>query len=172
MCSRWIHTINLWRVSGRTGPAFDAGPSRRHLLMGAAVAAGALLARSAPVRAATPGRLALSGFDPVSYFTPGHPEPGSSQFPAAYDETSYQFVSDKHRKMFAANPRRYAPLFRDYCTTGVFKGVKVEGDHDQWTIWNGKLLVFGNAAAKGQFEANPVEVFNGANANWRLLKNN
>lgn len=147
--------------------------SRRLLLTGVMTAvAGAVLAPSAPLRAETPGRTALAGYDPVSYFTPGHPEQGSAALAAPFDQTNYQLASPAHRKTFAAHPARYAPLYRGYCVTGVSKGIKFDGDPQQWVIWKGKLLVFGNAAAKAEFEANPVEIANRAAANWQTLKNN
>jgi YHS domain-containing protein len=150
----------------------SAAVSRRLLLIGgmAAVAGGAL--RSAPLRAETPGRTAIQGYDPVSYFTPGRPEQGSAAFCYPYDATNYLFTSDKHRKLFAANPARYAPLYRGYCVTGVSKGVKFDGDPQQWTIRNGKLLVFGNAAAKAEFEADPAGVAKRASLASQTLKNN
>jgi YHS domain-containing protein len=134
--------------------------------------AGGVFALSVSTKAETPGRTALSGYDPVSYFTPGRPEQGSAAFSYPFDQTNYLFVSDKHRKMFASNPGRYAPLFRGYCVTGVSKGIKFEGDPGQWTIWKGKLLVFGNAAAKAEFDADPAGVARKANMAWQTLKNN
>jgi YHS domain-containing protein len=151
----------------------SAALSRRLLLMGAVAAVGGgVFARSAPVEADTPSRTALSGYDPVSYFTAGHPEQGSAALSYPYDMTNYLFVSDKHRRMFAANPDRYAPRFRGYCATGVASGEKPEGDPNLWAIYRGKLLVFGNQQAKSTFEADPAGVFQKANANWRTLRNN
>jgi YHS domain-containing protein len=151
----------------------SAALSRRLLLMGAVTAiAGGAFAPSSPAEANTPSRTALSGYDPVSYFSPGHPEQGSASFSYPFDNTNYFFTSEKHRKMFVANPQRYAPLFRGYCATGVASGEKPEGDPQLWTIYHGKLLVFGNQQAKSTFEADPAGVFQRANANWRTLRNN
>src|SRR5215472_6634273 len=85
--------------------------SRRLLLMGAMTAIpAAAFTLSSPVKAEAPGRTALAGYDPVSYFTTGHPEQGLPQFSAAFDGANYHFASEAHRKMFAAHPGRYAPL--------------------------------------------------------------
>jgi YHS domain-containing protein len=128
------------------------------------------LAPSTPVQAETPGRTALWGYDPVSYFTVGHPEQGSAEFSFQFDDTSYWFASEEHRKMFAADPEHYAPQFKGYCALSVARGLKIEADPEAWTIWNGKLFVFGSKDAVPKFKANPGENADKANAAWASLK--
>jgi YHS domain-containing protein len=140
--------------------------SRRLLLISIAAAAGAVLAGSAQAQAESPGRTGLWGYDPVSYFTAGHPEPGSAEFSFPFDGTTYWFASREHRKMFAADPERYAPQFKAYCALSVARGLKVEVDPEAWTIWNGKLYVFGTKDSVPEFLANPSQAVDAANAAW------
>jgi YHS domain-containing protein len=56
-------------------------------------------------------RLALSGYDPVSYFTEGHPEKGSAEYSATFDDATYWFKSAEHRTLFVNDPDHYAPQF-------------------------------------------------------------
>ena len=144
--------------------------SRRLLLISVAVAAGRALALSTRAKAETPGRTALWGYDPVSYFTVGHPEAGSVEFTFAFDDATYWFASEEHRKMFAADRERYAPQFKGYCALSVARGLKIEADPEAWTIWNGKLFVFGSKDAVPKFKANPGEFADKANAAWASLK--
>jgi len=147
--------------------------SRRLFLMIAmAAAVGGLFAPSARAQAESPGRRALSGYDPVSYFTAGHPERGSAEFSFPFDDTTYWFVSDEHRRMFAADPERYAPQFNGYCALSVSRGLKFEADPEAWTISNGKLFVFGSKDAVPQFEANSREIADKAYSAWPALKTN
>ena len=70
---------------------------------------------------ATGKRLALSGYDPVSYFTDGHPEKGSSNYQASYDDATYWFKTPEHRATFVADPamRRNSKVFaRSPCRAG------------------------------------------------------
>jgi YHS domain-containing protein len=120
--------------------------------------------------AESPGRTALWGYDPVSYFTVGHPEAGSVEFTFAFDDATYWFASEEHRKMFAADRERYAPQFKGYCALSVARGLKIEADPEAWTIWNGKLFVFGSKDAVPKFKANPGEIAAKANAAWASLK--
>jgi YHS domain-containing protein len=146
--------------------------SRRLLLIGIAAAAGAGLAGSARVRAGPPDRRGLWGYDPVAYFTAGHPEPGSAEFSFPFDGTTYWFASEEHRKMFAADPERYAPQYKGYCALSVVRGLKVEADPEAWTIWDGKLYVFGTKDSEAEFKANPGAIVDKANAEWTKLKAN
>ncbi len=145
--------------------------SRRALLM-IAMAATASRAFAPWVRAQaeSPSRTALRGYDPVSYFTAGHPEQGSAEFSFQFDEATYWFASEEHRKMFAADPERYAPQFKAYCALSVARGLKIEADPEAWTIWNGKLFVFASKDAVPEFKANPGEIADKANATWASLK--
>jgi YHS domain-containing protein len=143
--------------------------SRRLLLIAMVVAAGWSFALSTRVHAETPGRTALWGYDPVSYFTAGRPEQGSAEFSFRFDDTTYWFASEEHRKMFAADPERYAPQFKGYCALSVARGLKIEADPEAWAIWNGKLFVFGSKDGVPEFKANPGQIADKANAAWTSL---
>ena len=147
--------------------------SRRILLaISVAAAASCVIAVSARAQTGSLGRIALSGYDPVSYFTAGHPEKGSAEFPFPFDDTTYLFASEEHRKMFAANLEKYAPQFDGYCALGVSTGLKVEADPEAWTISNGKLFVFASKQVVSEFRAKPGEIARKANAAWVTLKSN
>jgi hypothetical protein len=72
--------------------------------------------------------------------------------------------------MFVADPERFAPQFRGFCTLSVARGLKIEVDPEAWAIWNGKLYVFGSKSGVPEFMANPGEIANKANAAWTSLK--
>jgi len=114
-------------------------------------------------------RLALSGYDPVAYFTNGHPTKGSEAFWFAFDDAVYLFQSAAHRDMFAADPERYAPQYSGYCAAGVSKGYKAEPDPEAWVIANGKLYVLMLKERVPEFKADPEAFINKANANWPAL---
>jgi YHS domain-containing protein len=53
--------------------------------------------------------VAIQGYDPVAYFTEGHPVKGNSNFSYIWNEAEWYFSNAEHRKLFAANPKKYAP---------------------------------------------------------------
>jgi len=146
------------------------GELTRRSFVAAALAAsccGSAKAQNPPLAAT---RVALKGYDPVSYFTDGRPEKGSSEFTFAFDDTTYWFKSAEHRTLFAADPEHYAPQFDGYCAVQVSRGQKVEADPEAWTITNGKLYVFSGKPGVPIFQEQPVAIAKKANENWSKLR--
>lgn len=115
-------------------------------------------------------RIALKGYDPVSYFTDGKPEQGSNEFTFAFDDTVYWFKSAEHRDKFASDPEHYAPQFDGYCAIQLSRGVKAEADPEAWTVTNGKLYVFMKKGGPGLFSKQPVAIAEKASENWPKLR--
>jgi YHS domain-containing protein len=144
--------------------------SRRAFVSAAMVVA---LCSSALAQSAAPSagqRVALKGYDPISYFTDGKPEQGSKEFTFAFDDTTYWFKSAEHRDKFAADPERYAPQFDGYCAIQLSRGHKVEADPEAWTITNGKLYVFSMKKGVPYFHKQPVAIAEKAKENWPKLR--
>lgn len=144
--------------------------SRRSFVSAAAAVAFCGGARAQNVSLPPANRIALKGYDPVSYFTAGKPEKGSSDFTFAFDDTVYWFESADHRDKFAANPERYAPQFDGFCTVQLSRGHKVEADPEAWTITNGKLYVFSGKGGVPIFQKQPVAIAEKAGENWPKLR--
>lgn len=118
-----------------------------------------------------PGKqVALSGYDPVSYFLNSRPEKGSREFWFAFDDAVYLFTSAKHRALFVADPERYAPQYHGYCTMKVSEGEQAEADPEAWTIAGKKLYVFRSKKGLARFNENRAEFVNKANAAWQTLR--
>jgi YHS domain-containing protein len=147
--------------------------SRRSILIGLPMliltAAGRvpLAAEAAPT---TDKRLALSGYDPISYFIDGHPEKGSADYQASYDDATYWFKTPEHRATFVADPDHYAPRFQGFCTVTLSRGARLEADPEAWAIADGKLYVFGAKEAVPMFQAQTASVIEKATENWAKLR--
>ena len=144
----------------------------RRAFVSAAIAA-VFYSGAAAAQNATPvagPRIALKGYDPVSYFTDGKPEQGSQQFTFAFDDTTYWFKSEDHRGKFAADPEKYAPQFDGYCAITLARGHKAEADPEAWAITNGKLYVFAVKGGVPKFAEAPVAIASKASENWRQLR--
>jgi hypothetical protein len=55
--------------------------------------------------------VAIKGYDPVAYFTEGHPVKGKKEFEFTWQDARWRFSSADNRDLFAANPERYAPKY-------------------------------------------------------------
>jgi len=144
--------------------------SRRLILfMGIAAALGALLAVETGSLAAEK-RVALRGYDPVSYFTDGRPEKGLAEYSAAFDDATYWFKSAEHRALFVANPDRFAPQFAGYCAINLSRGVKQEADPEAWAIADGRLYVFSAKEGVPLFQRQTAAIVDKATENWPELR--
>jgi YHS domain-containing protein len=149
-------------------------PSRRSFVLAAlpvlTIVFGGQL-RAAEMASPVPGkRIALAGYDPVSYFTQARPEKGSREFWYAFDDAVYLFSGAKHRALFAADPERYAPQYHGYCTMKVSERERAEADPEAWVIVEGKLYVFRSKKGLARFNENRAEILGRADAAWKNLR--
>jgi enamine deaminase RidA (YjgF/YER057c/UK114 family) len=121
-------------------------------------------------------RLAISGYDPVAYFTDGKPVPGKSEFEYKWHNARWRFASLAHRDMFAGNPDRYAPQYDGYCSGGMTGG-PVAGPHkdtvdpEAWAIVDGKLYLTHTTRSMERWRANAAGNIKQADRNWANVKN-
>ena len=121
------------------------------------IAAFALLASSAfageLVNISGASKIAVSGYDPVAFFTEAKPVNGSPFITAEYQDATYFFASEEHKKLFAENPTKYAPQFGGYCAYGVSLGKLFPVDINTWQVRDGKLYLNLNADVLKKFNA-------------------
>jgi hypothetical protein len=80
------------------------------------------LAAIAPFNRSGLSKLAIKGYDPVSYFESGEAAKGMKQFELGYGEAKWRFVSQHHLDLFKADPEKYAPQYGGYCAWAVSQG--------------------------------------------------
>jgi YHS domain-containing protein len=123
-----------------------------------------------PAAALSDPRLALGGYDPVSYFSVGHPDKGLPEFTATFDDATYYFTNAEHRALFVANPEQYAPQFQGFCTIDLSRGLKTEPDPEAWSIVDGKLYVFGKKRGPGVFAQDSSAILKNVAEKWPELR--
>jgi YHS domain-containing protein len=90
--------------------------------------------------------VALRGYDPVSYFTVNKPQQGVAAYAYIHKGSTFWFVSAENRKLFMADPDKYAPQFAGYCAFGVARGgYKVSTQPEAFAVVDGKLYLNYNA---------------------------
>jgi len=89
--------------------------------------------------------VAISGYDPVAYFTVGKAVEGNSKISAEYQGITYYFSSAANKDLFVKNPSGYEPQYGGWCAYAMGStGEKVEVDPSTFKIVNGKLYLFYN----------------------------
>lgn len=109
---------------------------------------------------------AISGYDPVAYFTIGAAVQGKEEFALVWKRAEWHFVSPENRDLFEANPRAYAPQYGGYCAYGVSRGGLSATDPKAWLIRDGRLFLVHNDSVRKVFAADTVGYVTGADANW------
>ena len=139
------------------------------------IAAFALLASSAfageLVNVSGASKIAVSGYDPVAFFTEARAVNGSPFISADYQGATYFFATEEHKKVFAENPTRYTPQFGGYCAYGVSLGKLFPVDINTWQVREGKLYLNLNADVLKKFNADLRGNMAKAEQHWpELLK--
>ena len=120
--------------------------------------------------AAAQTRLAIKGYDPVAYFTLGHPERGSPDIVYEWDERQYLFATTQDRELFAAHPVQYAPQFANACSMALTRGEIHEANPENWLISDGKLYLFEKKVGPDLFQQDLPGNIAKANLNRPLVE--
>jgi YHS domain-containing protein len=133
-----------------------------------------VLALLVPATAATNQRivadqhsgLALWGYDPVAYYLEGAARQGVAEFEANHDGLMWHFINAGNLEAFKERPDDYVPAFGGFDPTAAARKAAVPGNPEMFAVWNGKLLLFSNEAARERFFTDPGAIFHAAEAGW------
>jgi hypothetical protein len=110
--------------------------------------------------------LAISGYDPVAYFTDGKPVEGSPDFELRYGGAIWRFANIGNRAAFAARPDIYMPQYGGHDPLGVARGLAVAGNPNAWLIASSRLFLFYNDDRRDKFVTDPNRVIGPADRKW------
>ncbi len=114
--------------------------------------------------------VAISGADPVAYFTDEAYVPGSADYTYEWQGTTWQFVSSENRDLFAANPEQYAPEYGGFCAWAVAaKKTLVPTDPNAWSVVDDKLYLNANQKVQSNWIKDIPGFIAQANSNWPSL---
>ena len=114
--------------------------------------------------------LAISGFDPVAYFTDGVAAPGTEQFEAVQAGAIWRFRNEGNKAAFAAHPEVYGPQFGGHDPVDAARGRVVEGLPNVWLIHNQRLFLFASETGRTAFSVDPDGFLKAAERQWPKLK--
>ncbi|MEZ5817550.1 MAG: YHS domain-containing (seleno)protein [Hyphomicrobiaceae bacterium] len=115
------------------------------------------------------GGYAVSGYDPVAYFTENKPVQGNPAISLEHGGARYLFANEANRAAFQQDPAKYAPQYGGYCAYAVAQGSTAHGDPHAWSINNGKLYLNYNQSVRASWSKNIPGYVAKADANWPKL---
>jgi len=153
----------------RRKPRYSLG-----LLVGLAFCAGmaappAARAAGEPVVINPNTGLAISGFDPVAYFTDRKPRIGRADLELRVDGVVWRFVNEGDRAAFKDHPEVYAPRFGGYDPVALSRGTSVAGHPMYWAVSGERLYLFYSGKARTAFLADPARYIAAAKRKWPAL---
>lgn len=96
-------------------------------------------------------KMALNGYDPVSYFDDSKSAQGGMAFSYTYKDLQWYFGSKKNLKIFKAEPEAYIPQFGGFCSYAIADKNLVLSNPAVWYIHNKKLYLFEDVEAKDKW---------------------
>ena len=117
--------------------------------------------------------IAISGYDPVAYFTQNKAVKGKKDMAVYHQGVTYYFSSAVNKEAFKANPSKYEPEYGGWCAYAMGeKGEKVSVDPETFKIVNGKLYLFYNRFFNNtlkDWNKNEATLKKNADVNWPKL---
>jgi YHS domain-containing protein len=117
-----------------------------------------------------PGGKAISGYDPVAFYTAASPVKGMDSLAYNWKGSVWLFANRQDLRSFSANPEKYAPQYGGYCAYGAAQGHKASSEIDTWTVVNGKLYFNYNGKIKGLWVKDQQEMIRTADKQWPAIK--
>jgi YHS domain-containing protein len=114
--------------------------------------------------------LAISGFDPVAYFTETKAESGRAEFELSADGAVWRFRNEGNRAAFAKHPEVYRPAFGGYDPVAIGRERAVPGHPLFWTISGERLYLFYTEDDRSEFLADPARVLMAAERKWPAVE--
>lgn len=116
--------------------------------------------------------VALSGYDPVSYFD-HQPVEGEEKTSFVYKGITYWFVNTANLDKFKAMPSKYEPAYGGWCAYAMGdSGEKVKVDPETYKIIDNKLYLFYNFWGNntlGTWNRNEKTLMSKGDQNWKKV---
>lgn len=114
--------------------------------------------------------LAISGYDPVAYFTEARSVRGVEQYEAMQGGVVWRFRNEGNRAAFLGHPGVYSPQFGGHDPVDVARGRTVAGSPEVWILHHGRLFLFASETSRQAFTANPDGFQSLAEKRWPALR--
>jgi YHS domain-containing protein len=114
--------------------------------------------------------LAISGFDPVAYFTDASAAVGHAELEYTYAGATWRFRNIGNRAAFVAHPEVYMPRLGGYDPVRAAQGLGVAGNPQLWLIAAERLYFFYDGDNRAAFAADPDRYIAEAERKWPAIQ--
>ena len=117
-------------------------------------------------------KLAINGYDVMTYWHGGDPQKGDPEIAASYKDATWVFTSAENRAAFLTAPERFAPQYGGYCAYAASQNAVADVDPFAWRIWNGKLYLNYSPRVRRQWASDIDTNIRKADGFWPKLMEN
>ncbi|MEM1153641.1 MAG: YHS domain-containing (seleno)protein [Pseudomonadota bacterium] len=121
-----------------------------------------------------PNRVAVGGYDLVSYHQPGRLIPGSPDFVHHHNGLRYYFHSAENLAVFQDGNENYLPVYQGWCVATLAMGRLACPDYTNYKVEDGRLLLFelaGFTNGRSLWNSDSTGFRQRADANFKTLVN-
>ncbi|WP_425081863.1 YHS domain-containing (seleno)protein [Ruegeria arenilitoris] len=111
------------------------------MAVGTVVAPAKTWAASPEVNLGYFNKLAMNGYDVMTYWQGGDPQKGDPEITAQHNGATWVFQSEENRQAFLSDPAKYAPQYGGYCAYAASQNAVADVDPFAWRIWDEKLYL-------------------------------
>ncbi len=111
-------------------------------------------------------KIAVRGYDVVSYFTQNSAVKGDSAYSFAYRGASWHFSSKTHLELFKSSPEKYVPQYGGYCAYAAAKSSKAASKPQFFTVYKDKLYLNFGKDVNDKWLRNKDDYIRDADQNW------
>lgn len=90
--------------------------------------------------------VAVSGYDPVAFFTKARPVKGQVEHRLVYNGALYLFTSRDNMESFQSDPEKFKPRFGGYCPVSMAGNSLAPGDPTNFRVIDDELYLLHDAA--------------------------
>lgn len=110
--------------------------------------------------------IALSGYDPLSYFVDGKPRLGRAEHEVTWGGVTWRFTNEGNAVVFRRDANVYAPQFGGHGVVSIAKGWPASGNPELWSLFDGKLYFFHSLEALETWKADRKRWTRQAASRW------
>jgi len=110
--------------------------------------------------------IALSGYDPVAFFTEKKPVLGKPSIKSVNKGAVYLFSSPENKIKFDNAPESYLPQNGGFCTVSASMGKIAKIEIETWSIVGNKLYLQKNQSAKRMWDKDPPNYIKKSAEKW------
>ena len=114
-----------------------------------------------------PETYAISGYDPVAYFTESKPVLGNEDIYYVWNNSKWLFSSQENLELFKKDPAQYAPQYNGYCAFAQSRNKCVEVNPEAFAIVDDKLYFTYNHSIKNAWLQDKENYIAKADRNWQ-----